>query len=287
MLSDSLESLKSRMATEANFNSAETWFDISRAVACGKSTFPEEAISEVAVEAILEFSRKLNTPAGRELSALELIRAQDLRCLLELSLSGRGPSLSESVIEELGSTAILAGEAVLPDDEKDALADYFSEFSIPAEWRLPSLEYPWGAFEEQIAGLTYSPMPEASRSWSSATEELAGMPMMLSDDTPGENLQDWFERIDEIVELPGGLELKISVRLAEDWRAVVDVSGDDGGPPELRRLSLGGIGADPVASDPCRWVIDLSIVPPSIRQRILEGPLLIETLEGELLRVSG
>lgn len=256
---DSAESLKKRVAELSGTTEIRTVLDSCRFYVCGFGDY-HSGYSFPNTDLFLFLDYLSEKIATHTISAEHLIRVQDLLLLSHLAKSGVVSGVDPRLLRDI--------EALLAESDQWSLhfpadlSDYFAEFPIPENLRLKNLENPsFSLYQEQT--------------WSKPVKKLQAMPQLLAADEPGENLQKWFEKIDE--SLPSGSEekLTVSLRLSEDWRVVFDFKSIDSVFPHISHVSLGGVVAAPSETSNNRWVLDLNPIPQTLRKRILEGDLIV------------
>jgi hypothetical protein len=266
--------------------SAEDCLDAARVAACDGVNFSAERINDHNLAELSILCEGIRESASVDLTTLDLIRSQDLRCLMELCESESASVLSKQFCNEAWEMFEVLRNAVVDDETRFELSDYFDHFPIPAQWRLAALEYPQGELEASFSRSALQLPPSSEAIWDSHASKPEAMPMMLADDEPGAPLHKWFERRDQTAQMPDGSSLTISIRLDEDWRALIDLHFEDGSNPDLQTVGLGGVMAESLKGNGSRWQIELSKLPPQMREKILDGKLIVETAEGALLRVK-
>lgn len=256
---DSAESLKKRVAEISDMTEISAVLDSCRFYACGFGDFRSvENFPNTDLFLFLDYLA--GQIAIQNFSAEHLVRMQDLMLLSHLANSGIVSGIESRLLGDI--KALLAESDQWSLNSPADLSDYFTEFPIPENLRLKNLENPsFSLYQEQT--------------WSKPVKKLQAMPQLLAADEPGENLQKWFEKIDE--SLPSGSEekLTVSLRLSEDWRVVFDFKSLDSVLPHISHVSLGGVVAAPSETSKTRWVLDLNPIPQTLRKRILEGDLIV------------
>lgn len=283
---EDFESLRKRVEARSDVCTAEDCLDAFRVAACAGSEFSVELINDQTLDELSTFCDGIREAAFVNLTAQDLIRGQDFRCLLELCESISPPVLPKPFCSQIWDMVEALRNSVVPDDIRFELSDYFDHFPIPIQWRLAALEHPQGELEASFAMSAFQLPPSSEAIWESHTSKPEAMPMMLADDEPGAPLQKWFERRDQTAQMPDGSSLSISIRLDEDWRALIDLHFEDGSNPDLQTVGLGGVMAQRLKGKGSRWQIELSKLPPQMREKILDGKLIVENAEGALLRVK-
>lgn len=283
---DSLDSLRKSVETRSNTLDASECLDAARVAACDGVNFSAEQINDHNLAELSILCKTLQESASVDLTALDLIRSQDIRCLIELCDAESASVLSKQFCNDAWEMFDALRAAVVDDEIRFDLADYFERFPIPVPWRLASLEFPQGELEASFSPGKYQLPSSSETTWKSHVGKPEAMPMMLADDEPGAPLQKWFERRDQTAQMSDGSALTISVRLDEDWRALIDFHFEDESNPGLQTVGLGGVMAEKSNGNSSRWQIDLSKFPPQMREKVLDGNLIIENAEGVLLRVK-
>lgn len=283
---EKLDSLRKRVGTRSDTWNAEDCLDAARVATCDGAVFSAEQINIQILAELSILCDDIRDSASVDLTSRDLIRSQDFRCLLELCGSISPPVLSKQFCNQVWDMFEALCNAVVDDDIRFELSDYFERFPIPVPWRLAALEFPQGELEASFSRSAFQLPPSSEAIWDSHASKPEAMPMMLADDEPGVPLQKWFERRDQTAQMPDGSSLTISIRLDEDWRALIDLHFEDGSNPDLQTVGLGGVMAERLKGNGSRWQIELSKLPPQMREKILDGKLIVETAEGALLRVK-
>ena len=283
---DSLDSLRKRVETRSNTLDAVECLDAARVAACDGVSFSADRINVHNLAELSILCKSIRESASVDLTTRDLIRSQDLRCLMELCEAESASVLSKQFCSDAWDMLAALRNAVVDDETRFELLDYFERFPIPVSWRLAALEFPQGELEASFSRSAFQLPPSSEAIWDSHASKPEAMPMLLADDEPGAPLQKWFERRDQTAQMPDGSSLTISIRLDEDWRALIDLHFEDGSNPDLQTVGLGGVMAARLKGNGSRWQIELSKLPPQMREKILDGKLIVETAEGALLRVK-
>ena len=270
---DTAESLKKRVLANSGETGISRFLDLCRHHLCDFGHWiPPKTIPHNEIRSFLKSVRV--DLASRDLEAMELVRLQDLHCVLHLSESGTLLGLDPDIREEIEEVVTKGLRATTRESEK--LAGFFNEFPIPEPLRLASLESPQSSSDEALFFSLKSSASSFFRPWSKPKSRLKEMPRLLASEEPGETLQRWFEKLDEPLSKDSQNPLTISLRLSEDWRVILELKSPEPELPVVHHISLGGVVASPSKSTAGRWLIDLNPVPQKMRKRILEGDLIVD-----------
>ena len=282
----SLEEFKQLTAEEPQWNNLNNCLHNARAALCGIKSFEVSKISpEVFDDLKLQIQRLTKNSTGNWPFS-DVLLTQDILCLHTLMNEGQQMIAEAELDDELALLIDKTRTISLSENDRSLCDNFFDLFPIPADYRLVSLEYPWGKVEEDLHFEMQPRSPVDYRQWEKSKAGMENLPLLLADETPGEGLQKWFEKRGETFSFESSGKMNVHLRLDNDWRVVVDVNSVSGAAPEIKRVSLGEISADPQLENDNRWTINLAIMPQSLRERVLEGDFLVESHVGEIVCLS-
>jgi hypothetical protein len=297
MKHDAIESLKRELSAIA-VRDEQSWLEYvplaARLAALGEPGFLgrwtelarpfSTRLESLLIERSEEGLWDLQQSVGQDI-ALAIIDAQDFNCFLRREKS----ILPKAGKRLLGAWIRQAERTALDEDAVVMLRRFLRRFPLPPADRLTVVDTPMSLTEEAVLAAIATPCPVIELSWPAPVTTLIAAETLAHYDsgTPSDRLKQQFERLDVPVEIPGAGSFRLSRRIDDRWRVVIDIDRDDGGAPPVNFVRLGKLPGRPARDAIGRWLIDLRPWEHIQRTRLMDdSPLVIGFRNGYRLRVT-